>query len=210
VPGLDIDGSLQDVPSIEPLPVEEAFAVAQENRPDIKSLRWKVDAAKADIVVEDRKACPDVTPLIGFTRQYQKNTIGFPDASSYIVALTTSLPIYNRNQGNRAKAQALAAQSQYDLQTGVVALRAEIVQVTKEVETAAANARAVAGQQLQLARQVRDSLNAAYEVGGRPLIDVLNAQQDYQQTFQLYINTRASLGRATVRYWATLGKKITP
>lgn len=205
----DLAGTLDDQPKIQPLPLGKAFDIAQENRPDIHALRWNLDAARADIVSEDRKAYPEVTPLAGYTRQYQKNTIGYPDASSYIVAFTTSLPLYNRNQGNRAKARAYAAQSDYLLRHGLIALEAEIVQVSKELQIAAANARAVAEEQLTLARQVRDSLNKAYAAGGRPLIDVLNAQNSFQQTFQLYVTTRANYGRALVKYYATLGRRVT-
>jgi cobalt-zinc-cadmium efflux system outer membrane protein len=57
---------------------------------------------------------------------------------------------------------------------------------------------------------VRDSINKAYEAGGRPLIDVLDAQRNYRETYRLFIESRANLGRAEARYHALLGRKVTP
>lgn len=85
-----------------------------------------------------------------------------------------------------------------------------MVQADQELRTAAANSRAVAGEQLKLAEQVRDSINKAYEAGGRPLIDVLDAQRNYRDTYRLFINSRANYGRAAVKFNATLGKQVAP
>jgi cobalt-zinc-cadmium efflux system outer membrane protein len=121
-----------------------------------------------------------------------------------------TLPFHDRNQGNRAKAASIVAQNTHELNAGVVALRAEVVQAVEQLRTTWANARAVAGEQLKLAEQVRDSINKAYEAGGRPLIDVLDAQRNYRETYRLFINSRAGYGRAVVRFNATLGKKVAP
>jgi cobalt-zinc-cadmium efflux system outer membrane protein len=209
-PTFDVAGSLDDQPAVEPLPVGEAFAIAQQNRPDIHALRWKLAQAQANLESERRKAYPSVAPQVGYTRQYQRKAIGFPDADSYSVALTMSLPFNDRNQGNRAKATSVAAQSQFQLQSGVVDLRAEVVQADQDLRTAAATSRAVAGDQLKLAGQVRDAIIKAYEAGGRPLLDVLDAQRNYRETYRLFITSRGRYGRAVVKYYATLGKQVKP
>lgn len=206
----DVAGELDQKVTIESLSVEEAFTVAQQNRPDVQSLRWKVSQAQADIESERRKAYPSVTPQVGYTRQYQEKAIGFPDANSYSLALTMSLPFHDRNQGNQAKATSVMVQNQFELQSRIVSLRAEVVQADKELLTTAANFRAVAGEHLKVAEEVRDATNKAYEAGGRPLIDVLDAQRNYRETYRLFITSRAGYGRATVKYDATLGIQIAP
>ena len=121
-----------------------------------------------------------------------------------------SLPLFNRNQGNRAKAASLVVQSQYGLQAGLVELRSEIEQVVQEFRTARDNAQAVADEQIKLAEQVRDSMNMAYEAGGRPLLDLLDAQRNYRETYRLYIGSRANYWRASVKLNAALGTQAIP
>lgn len=209
-PAFDVAGKLDDAPAVEPLPDDEAFGVARQNRPDIRSLRFQVAQAGAAAEVARRAAFPSVIPQVGYTKQFQTKAIGFPDADSYSFGVTVTLPLFDRNQGNRAKTASITVQNQFQLQAGTVDLRAEVVQAGQELRTAAANSRAVAGDQLRLAQDVRESITKSYEAGGRPLLDVLDAQRNYRDTYRLFITGRASYGRAAVRYNAVLGKQFAP
>jgi cobalt-zinc-cadmium efflux system outer membrane protein len=207
-PEFDIIVDLDAPLTAEPLPVEEAYAQAQMERPDIQSLRLQVNKAQADVTVETRKAFPDLTPQFGYTRQYQQQAIGFPDASSWSASITTSMPFFNRNQGNRAKARSVMVQNTFNLETGLVDLRAEIEQIVQEFTTAQRNANAIAQDQLKLAAQVRDSITKAYEAGGRPLLDVLDAQRNYRETYRLYISSRSTYWRSVYKFSAAIGKQV--
>jgi cobalt-zinc-cadmium efflux system outer membrane protein len=136
--------------------------------------------------------------------------MAMPDASSFGFGLEASLPLFDRNQGNRLKAQSVTAQSQYQLQAALAGLRAEVEQAAQEVRTAAANARTVAEEQLKLAAEVRDSIARAYEAGGRPLLDVLDAQRNYRETYRLYITSRAALARAIAQFNAAVNRRLLP
>ena len=92
----------------------------------------------------------------------------------------------------------------------MVDLRAEVVQADQDLRTAIATSGAVAGEQLRTAVQVREAITKAYEAGGRPLIDVLDAQRNYRETYRLFITSRANYGRAAVRYSAAIGTQRTP
>ena len=104
----------------------------------------------------------------------------------------------------------MLAQSKFELDFSLVELRSEIEQTLNEFRTAQQSAEAVAQKQLKLAEEVRDSIHKANEVGGRPLLDVLDAQRRYRETYRLYITSRANYWRASVRLNATLGKKVVP
>ncbi len=208
-PGFDVSGSLDRPTPHVAISAEEAIAIAQENRPDLAALRFKVAKAEANTVVEHRKAFPDVSAKAGYSRQFQ-GSIGFRDADTYLVGFDVGLPLFDRNQGNRTKAASLLAQSHYELQSSAVQLRAEIEQALVEFRTAQQSADAVASEQLKLAQQVRDKINSANEAGGRPLLDVLDAQRNYRETYRLYITSRANYWRAGVRLNATLGKRVAP
>ncbi len=206
-PAFDVAGSLDELRTVEPLDLSSAFDYASRNRPDIEALRLKIERARMNANVEETKAYPDVIPRIGYTQQYQKS-LGLPNINSLGVGLDMSLPIFDRNQGNRFKASSVVTQSTYELKAGLATLRGNLEQVDKDLRTAQENAKAVADEQLKTAVQVRDVILQSYTAGNRPLIDVLDAQRNYNETYRLFINTRANYNRALMKYQATLGKQI--
>jgi cobalt-zinc-cadmium efflux system outer membrane protein len=207
-PNFDVVANLGVLPTVQPPPLEEAYALAQQNRPDIQSLRWQVAKAQADVESERRKGYPQVTPMVGYSRQFQTTALGVPDADSMTVSLTTTLPVFDRNQGNWAKAQSIAVQNQLNLRGGVVDLRAEVEEAFQDFKTAYENAGAVADEQLRRAADVRDSITKAYEAGGRTLTDVLDAQRSYRDTYRLYITNRANYWRSLYKFSAAVGKQV--
>jgi cobalt-zinc-cadmium efflux system outer membrane protein len=204
----DVTANLDAALTAKPLPVEEALALAEQNRPDIRSLRLQVDKATRDIHVEKTKAYPAVTPKIGYLRQVQQKTNGFPDVNLYEFNVDITLPLFDRNQGNIAKARSVLTQNTYNLEGGLVDLRAEIVEVVQEFRTAYQNAGAVAEEQVRLARGVRDSIEQAYRNGGRTLLEVLDAQRQYRETYRSYVTNRANYWRAVYRFHSAIGKQI--
>ena len=210
-PAFDVVADIDAPLARERMPLEQAFTLATENRPDIQSLQTQVAKADADIVVENRKRFPEVSPAIGYTRQFQGPALAQPDADSWNVSLTTTLPFINRNQGNRMKAQSVAVQNRFTLESALADLRAEVTQVSQELETAEKNAHAIAQDQKKAAKDVLDAITKSYEiVGGRPYVDVLDAQRAYRDTYRAYISSRANYWRAVYRFSAAIGKQITP
>ena len=192
---------------LEAVSLEQAILLAESSRPDLESLRWQATKAGADIVVEQRAAKPAIAPSFGWTHQYQK-AIEQPDADSWNANVTMSVPIFDRNQGRIAKAQASQRQVHCQYQVRVLEVRAEVQQAVAELRAAEDNARAVADEQLALAKKVRDSIVEAYELGGRPLIDVLDAQRNYRETYRLYITTRSNFWKSLYHYRAVIGRQV--
>src|SRR5262249_24381010 len=150
-PAFDGEGNLEAPVTARPLPAEEAWALAQQNRPDILSLRLQADKAASDVHVERTKAYPEGTPKAGYTRQFQQKAIGFSDVNDWGIEVDVSVPLFDRNQGNIAKARSQLAQSRFELEAGLVDLRAEVEQAATDFRTAYLNAGAVAEQQVRLA-----------------------------------------------------------
>jgi outer membrane protein, heavy metal efflux system len=192
----------------EPLSLEEALPLAESHRPDIQGLRWRIAEASANVDVEYREAFPEVTPMIGYTRQFQRRAIGQPHANSWGIGVTMGLPFYDRNQGNRARAASELHQAGHELRGALVELNAEITAIIAELETARINAIATAEEQLELAEEVRDSITQAYELGARPLIDVLDSQRNFRETYRNYIESRAAYWRAVHQFNATMGTPV--
>ncbi len=204
-PMFAVQGSL-DVPTpAAPLPVEDAFALAEQNRPNIISLRRQLTKAEADILVEQKKAFPDVTLAMAWTRQFQP---GVPDASSLTSIVNFSVPLFDRNQGNIAKAQSVQRQTSLNLRAQLVDLRSEVERAVQAYRAAYVTVTADDPEQLKAAENVRDKIKMAYQLGGRPLIEVLDAQRAYRDTYRLYITGRSGYWHALHRLNAAIGKQV--
>lgn len=190
--------------------LDQVFNLALANRPDIRALNLRIAQTRAEMELQRREAYPEVTPMMGYTRQFQRRAIGQPDADSWGAGVAMTLPVNDRNQGNRLLAAAQWRQSNQELRVGVLELQAEVLSVAADLETALVNSKAIAGDQLRLAEEVRDSIRSAYEAGGRPLIDVLDSQRNYRETFGNYISSRADYLRAVQRFNATVGTQVIP
>jgi cobalt-zinc-cadmium efflux system outer membrane protein len=201
---LNVVGTL-DAPLVtKPLAVKAAYAVAVKNRPDIMALRKRLAKARRDETIEDRNAWPEATLGFGVARQFQRS-IGAPDVTAWGAGIEVGLPLFDRNQGNRDKAASAAAQATLELTATLTELHAEVEQAVASLSTALQAASGVAETELELASQVRDSFRKAYEAGGGALIEMLDAQRAYHETFRAYVTTRADYWRSLFRYQASLG-----
>jgi cobalt-zinc-cadmium efflux system outer membrane protein len=101
-------------------------------------------------------------------------------------------------------------QNQFQYRAAVVALRAEIETAAREFTAARATATDIAAEQLKLARDVRDAIALAYQAGGRPLVDLLDAERNFRDTYRAYVSSRAAYWRAVYRYRAAMGQQKSP
>lgn len=205
-----VPSDLPEPPAPTSMSPDEALALARESRPDLRALRWSVSEAEAQIESACQDGKPSVTPRIGYTRQFQQKAIGYPDANSFGFGLDMTLPVHDRNQGNINKAISELRQSQWALQSAELELTSEIVSTSELVNAAYENATTVNREQLELARQVRDAVQTAYEAGGRPLIDVLDAQRVYREAYRQFIQARVNYWKARTRYQGAIGSQVMP
>lgn len=184
------------------------MALAEENRPDLITLRRQVVQAAANVQAEEKRAYPEITPWIGYTRQFQKKAIGFPDADSWGVGIKVTMPLFDRNQGNIAKTKSFWVQSKLNLTAQLVALRAEIDQAVQAYQAAYRILTTDNLGQLEAARNVRDKIRASYKLGGKSLIEVLDAQRTYRETYRLHIASRSGYWHSLYALNAAIGKQV--
>lgn len=201
-----VEGNLNVVRYVPPIPLQEAVALARQNRPDLLALRWQLDQTAAEINNQIRSAKPTITPSLGYTRQYQEKAIGFPDANSWGAGVNMSIPLQDRNQGNIAKAASIRRAAASQLALANLELEAEVAQTIAELQAAESNARSIESEQLELAREVLDSIEIAYANGGRPLIDVLDAQRNFREINSRSVTAQATYWRSLYKYLAAIGQ----
>ncbi len=205
---IKIAGDLTVKLPVKPISVETAFALAHDNRPDLLALQRQVAQMNALVAVEQAKAYPQVTSHLGYTRQFQEKAIGFPDANAWGGGLDVSIPLFDRNQGNIAKTQSAKMQSELDLKAKQIALSDEINQAVQTYQNAYQILTNDDPGQLDAARNVRDKIRTAYELGGKTLMEVLDAQRTYRETYRLHIAARSGYWHALYALNAAVGTAI--
>jgi cobalt-zinc-cadmium efflux system outer membrane protein len=208
-PALEVVGSLDVSKPVAGLPAEEALRLAEQVRPDIISLRRQIAKAEAAVQAEKTKGCPSLTPTFELTEQFQ-HSLGLPNMPTWDVSVTLSLPLFDRNQGNIAKARSTQAQAAFMLRSQLNDLRAEIEQAADAFRAAYANVKANAPEQLRVARDVRDKIEQAYKVGGKTLLELLDAERAYRDTRRTYILGQSSYWHSLHKLNAAIGKQVLP
>lgn len=193
----------------EPPGLAQVLALALEQRPDHRSLRLQSERATADIHTEETRALPPLTPSLVVTRQFQK-PIGGVDVWSYGVAVGTSLPFFDRNQGNLRRVLSARTQVEQTRAAALAKLRAEVEQAHQALQLAQAQVELVGRDQLAVAASLRDRTRVAFAAGGRSLLDVLDAQRAYRDTYRGVIDGWLSYARAVQQLDTTLGRQVLP
>jgi cobalt-zinc-cadmium efflux system outer membrane protein len=166
-----------------------------------------VEQADAALLLEQRKAYPSVAPRFGYTRQFQQEAIGYPDVNAWGVGIDMSVPLFDRNQGNIAKARSLKRQAEFNLSAGRVNLAAEVDRAVQSFNAARDILASDDPGQLEAARNVRDKIRAAYSLGGKSLLEVLDAQRAYRETYRLHIAGRSGYWHAVNELNVAIGKQ---
>lgn len=189
-----------DIQSAAPvLPLEEALALAAKSRPDLQADMHAIQQTEAGILRERKKAYPVMSIIPGYNFQHQQSITGFPDAHLATIALNTTLPYTNLNQGNIAKAEAQARQARLNLHARQAEVRAEVEQALVEYEGALALVRTDNPQAIKTARGLRDRVAAGFKAGDRDLLDLLESERLLREHEREAIGHRA-------RYWQALHK----
>ena len=96
--------------------------LASLNRPDLLSQRWTLYRAFADVEAVRASRFDDVTFLV---QPYTYSPM-FPNRTAWALGITVPLPIYNRQQGNLAKAEQIVAQTRAVLSSLENSVAAEV------------------------------------------------------------------------------------
>ena len=175
---------------------------ALDARPDLLAAAAAHAKAQADVNLAKANAWWDVTPQLEYQRIGSDNTFGF--------GFSVPLRVFDRNQGEIARAQAEAERA--------AALRqAAAVQVLADVETAyagmviqRARVASLRDTYLPKAAQARQTVEFAYRRGGVSLLDFLDAQRTYRETALEHLRALSNLRGAIDQLEAAAGGSLEP
>jgi cobalt-zinc-cadmium efflux system outer membrane protein len=178
---LELDGEL-DIPPPRPLPLVEFLAAAEENRADLESFRRSVEAAQARIELSRRQRVPNLELEAFYGRE---------DGTDRLLggALNIRIPVFNRNQGRIAEAQAAYRQTLAETESTEL-------QVRQEVAASLARYRANRAASLNLQQLVLGTLQEnlgllqrSFEAGKTGWTDVLVFRREFVDVQRDYIET---------------------
>jgi cobalt-zinc-cadmium efflux system outer membrane protein len=188
-----------------PVPsLAELRAAALESRPDLRALRLDTQRAAAELRLQQAQARPDFTFSTEYRRQQvnaKSNSLGF--------ALSAPLPVFNRNQGEIARAAQEQKQTEWRVRAQELAVAEEVENAYHQYLTARQLLDAIQGQLLSQARDVREITDFSYRRGEATLLQLLDAQRAFNETMQAYNEARAEHARSLYVLEAACGRAVT-
>jgi len=192
--GIQVSGDLRR--DQNPLDLDAVSRLATERRPDLQALRRDQARSAADIRLQIAQGKIDYTLSGEFHRQEQATPANQNTGNLYGISLSVPLPIFNRNQGEIARAR----QEEQQSEARVRALEAQIsteVQSAFETYTAARDVvTTIESQMLEQARDVRTTTEYSYRRGEASFIELLDAVRAFNDTMQSYNDARAEYARS--------------
>ena len=151
---------------------------ALTGRPDLLAARGEERRADSETQLQRALGTPNITVGGGFKRTLTSNGIVF--------GVTVPVPLFNRNRGGIARAEAERSRAANRSSAAETAVRLDVQQAVNAIEVNQARVRYIEQDTLTAAREARDAIMAAYRVGEAGLIDYLDAQRSFRETLRIY------------------------
>lgn len=147
-------------------------------RPDLIAARGEERRADTETQMQRALRTPNITLGGGYKRTLTSNGVVF--------GLTVPLPLFNRNPGGIARAEAERRRAANRSAAAEATARLDVQQAVNAIEVNQARVRYIEQDTLTAAREARDAVMAAYQVGEAGLIDYLDAQRAFRETLRIY------------------------
>jgi cobalt-zinc-cadmium efflux system outer membrane protein len=179
---------------------EAAFA----HRPDVQVMEMEQARSQYDLKLQLAQGKMDLTWGAEYRRQQGVNGTG----NSAGIFLSVPMPVYNRNQGEIARAQAEEEQLQKQMTALKSQVQAEVATSLQAFESARELVSTIQGELLNPAQQARDIADYVYRSGGSSLIEFLDAQRAFNETMQSYLEAQSDYRRATIQLNSSVNEEL--
>lgn len=166
----------------------ELTDIARRHRPDLKSAQQSVSLAESQARLVKRERLPEVELSLGVSINSEvRNEIApAPKYTGYTAGLSIPLPFSNANKGNIKASQLSIQQSQLQAEALGNQMISEIMQALNNYHMAQRNARTYSEELIHDAEKILKGRLYAYQRGETSLIEVLAAQETYNQVRKNY------------------------
>lgn len=160
-----------------------ALQEAALRRANIKVVEARLEKARAQLRLEQANAKPNLTASFGYKRNGLDNAL--------YGALSIPLPIYNKNQGFIARAQAEVGMYESELRFERAVVLAEVTAARRAVAANEQQIEALRAEFLRNADESQQVSLAAYREGATDLLHLIDAQRTRTQAQELYFQALA-------------------
>ena len=194
-PLIDVDEPLGTPPATLPVDLDTLLAAARTSRPDVLALRRDQARTQADMRLQVAQGRVDYT--IGSEYRRQQGVNGTGNSVGFFVSVP--LPVFNRNQGEIARADAEHNKADKSLAALETTVAGEVASAAQEFESARQILADMERDLVKLAADARAGTVYVYQAGATSLLDVLDAQRTFNDTMDSYYTAQAAYRRAEAR-----------
>ena len=166
------------VPASPLLDVTTLAAQALTIRPDVSAATAGVTRATTETRLQRALRTPAPTVGAGYKHNAGNDT--------FVFGTTIPLPLFNRNQGTIARAEAELRAAENRAQAVRLAVHLDVQQAVNTVDVNRARVEYIERESLRNAQETRDIILASYRAGAVNLIDFLDAQRAYRDSVRTY------------------------
>jgi outer membrane protein, heavy metal efflux system len=177
-------------------------SVAGINRPDLRAAQQAVVAAESQWALQKANGKMDVTGTFNYTHTAGTNTGAF--------YYNMPLPIFNRNQGEIARASYAITQAQQQASETTQQVATDVVQAYENLQTNDQIIQLYQGGYVEQAKQSRDISEYAYRKGAASLLDYLDSERTYRANQLAYRQALANYMLALEQMRQAVGSRNLP
>jgi outer membrane protein, heavy metal efflux system len=176
--------------------------LAAMNRPDLRAAQQGVVAAESQLALQQANGKMDITGTFNYT-----HTSGVSSGAFYY---NMPLPIFNRNQGEIARARYAITQAQEQASETTQQVSTDVVQAYENLVTNDQIIQLYQGGYVEQAKQSRDISEYAYRRGAASLLDYLDSERTYRANQLAYRQALASYMLALEQMRQAVGTRDLP
>ncbi|MDR3620060.1 MAG: TolC family protein [Paludisphaera borealis] len=196
----------RELPSTE----DQLIATAMDSRSDLIATRLGLERAKSDVSLAKRERLSDLYLLYQPYTLQDNRPFGLKSPTSWALGLTAPLPIYNRNQGNIARAKINVNQTEVELTLLERQVQDEVSDAVHEFELSREAMLESEREILPASRRVRDAAYRRWQGGETNVLAYLDAQRDFNERVRDYRDSIVRHRRAVLDLNTAVGVRLLP
>jgi outer membrane protein, heavy metal efflux system len=201
---------IEDRLGVTPAPVGPELVALQQaaraTRPDLLALHFDQARTQADLRLQVAQGKVDFTLGTEYRREQGVNGRG----NLLGLFVSVPLPIFNRNQGEVARAEAEHEKANRSLAAVETEVAGEVAAAYQEFESARELLIEIERDLLKPTMEIRAGTTYVYQAGATSLLDVLDAQRAFNDTMETYYTAQATYRRAQAKLSLAVNKDVLP
>lgn len=206
---LRLRGSLRDQ-APPPACVDELVQLALQTRPDLVSQRRNVQFAQAQMRQARAEGFENVLLFFSPYQAVDLSPQNKQSATGWEIGVLLPFPVFNRNQGNVARARVNVSQIQTEVEGAEQRVVNEVRRAATEYAVSREEAERYEHEILPDALRVRDEKYRLYAKGQEGVEGVLGAQRDYIAVRRQYVQALVRHRRSMLQLNTVVSKRLLP